>query len=159
MAHILVVCTANICRSPVAEAILCHHLEKRGLSRWTVSSAGTWAQNGRRAAHNSIHLMAERGIDITDHRSRLIEERHLQEADLILCMEWGHVEALRSEFPAYGDKVNLISKMVGEDYSINDPYGGPLEAYQSMVVELTRIIEAGLDHIIELARNNVQNGD
>jgi protein-tyrosine phosphatase len=154
MPHILVVCTANICRSPVGEAILRDRLHKRDLKDWTVDSAGTWALVGRGASRYGIELMARQGFDLQGHRARFIEERLLQEADLILCMELGHVEALRVEFPAYGNKVYLLAEMVGKYYSINDPYGGPMSEYESMVAELTNIIDDGLDRIIELAKTN-----
>ena len=98
--------------------------------------------------------MAERGLDISNHRARLINEDQLQEADLVLCMETGHVEALRAEFPVYADKIYLLTEMIGNQYSISDPYGGPLKAYQSMIAELTQIIDKGLDQIIALAEAN-----
>ena len=108
MANILVICTANICRSPVAEALLRDRLHKRGLDDWTVSSAGTWAQFSRGAADNSILVMDQYGLDIYDHTARMVKIDHLQDADLILCMETGHAEALRTEFSRYAHKVFLL---------------------------------------------------
>ncbi len=151
MAHILIVCTANICRSPVGEALLRKRLAERGLDDWTVSSAGTWAQWQRGASQFSVDVMAERGIDISNHRARMIDESLLAEADLVLCMETGHVEALRIEFPAYANKIFLLSETVGKRYSVHDPFGEPLEMYQRMAAELSELIDAGLERIIELA--------
>jgi protein-tyrosine-phosphatase len=76
----------------------------------------------------------------------------LKTADLILCMETGHVEALQAEFPRYADKIYLLSQMIGKRFSISDPYGGPLDGYQSMAKEITNIIDEGLERIIELAQ-------
>lgn len=154
MAHILVVCTANICRSPVGEALLRQRLHERGLESWTVSSSGTWAQVERKAAHYSIKLMSERGYDLKQHRASMIEDDDLQAADLVLCMESGHVEALKAEFPSYADRIYLISEMVGKRYNIQDPYRRSKDTYQQMIVELTNIIETGLDRIIALAEEN-----
>lgn len=81
----------------------------------------------------------------------MIEMQHMKEADLVLCMESGHAEALRAEFPAYAQKVYLISEMVGKKHNIADPYGSSLEAYEIMAEELSRIIDDGLGKIVELA--------
>jgi protein-tyrosine phosphatase len=154
MAYILVVCTGNICRSPVGEALLRDRLQERGLTDWQVASAGTWAQVVRGASQYSVEILAEQGLDIREHRAQMITRQHMQEADLVLCMESGHVEALRAEFPEYADKLHLFSEMVGRSYSISDPYGQPKDAYYRMVRDLTEVVDEGLDTVIELASQN-----
>lgn len=158
MAHILIICTANICRSPVAEGLLRDRLAKRGLDDWTVSSAGTWAMVKRGASENSVIVAKDYGLDISDHVARMVEESFLDEADLVLCMEDGHAEALRAEFPAQAHKVFMLTEMTGRAYSVSDPYGEPLIAYQRMAAELAGIIDGGLDRIIELAEENSAQG-
>lgn len=154
MPHILFVCTANICRSPVAEAVLRNRLQERGMDDWTVRSAGTWAIQERGAAQNSITVLADQGIDITDHRSRMVNREMLTEADLILCMESGHVEALKAEFPDAARRIHLLSEMAGEKFSISDPYRGPLQEYRQMAAKVTDLIERGMQRIIDLAWAN-----
>ncbi len=156
MAHILVVCTANICRSPVAEAVLRDRLHQAGLTDWTVSSAGTWAIVARQASRFSTELMAEKGLDISNHAAAMVDEDRLKTADLVLCMESGHAEALKVEFPQFAHKIFLLSEMVGYHYSISDPYGGPIAAYRNMVQEVTRLIEGGLPRIVELAEDGAK---
>lgn len=151
MASILVVCTANICRSPVAAALLRDRLQKRGLTDWVVRSAGTWARENVAASQYSVELMAEQGLDISGHQATMISRQLLQEADLILCMEAGHAEALRVEFPAAAEKICLMSEMVGRKYGVSDPYGRSRSAYEAMVTELITITDAGLDEIIARA--------
>ncbi|MCB8982758.1 MAG: low molecular weight phosphotyrosine protein phosphatase [Ardenticatenaceae bacterium] len=151
MPSILVVCTANICRSPVAAALLRDRLQKRGLADWVVRSAGTWAEESVRASRYSVELAAERGLDITGHRAEMVNRQLLKEADLVLCMETGHAEALRVEFPGSADKIYLMSEMVGKKYGISDPYGRSRATYEAMVTELENIIDAGLDEIIARA--------
>jgi protein-tyrosine phosphatase len=158
MTHILVICTANICRSPVAEGLLRDRLSKRGLEDWTVGSAGTWAQETRGASANSVKVMSEYGLDIQDHVARMVEEQHLSEADLVLCMESGHVEALRAEFPDQAFKIYMISEMVGLSYSVHDPFGEPLSSYQRMGADLARLIDNGMDRIVQLAEENYAGG-
>ena len=148
MTEILVICTANICRSPVGAALLQDRLHQRGITDWQVRSAGTWAQEKRGASQYSVEIMAEQGFDIHEHQAEMLELSHMQQADLVLCMEAGHVEALKAEFPEYGHKVYLISEMAGMRYSISDPYGQSKDAYYRMVEGLTQVIETGLDRII-----------
>lgn len=158
MANILVVCTANICRSPVAEALLLQHLHRLGYEDWTVGSAGTWAVVPRGAARNSIEVARNNGLDITDHQSRMITDELLAESDLVLCMEVGHAEALRAEFPDIADRVFLLAEMADQSYSVVDPYGGPYEDYARMYETLEGLVEEGLPRIVLLANENAAVG-
>ena len=157
MPHILIVCTANICRSPVAEGLLRRRLEDEFMDGWTVSSAGTWAVNERGASQNSIVVMEQRGIDINDHVARGVDAGMLREADLILCMESSHAEALAVEFPEEaGGKVYMLSQMIGKRHDIVDPYGSPLEDYQRMAQELEQMLDKAWPRIKELASANAR---
>jgi protein-tyrosine phosphatase len=155
MAQILVICTANICRSPVATGLLKDRLEQRGLTDWTVSSAGTWAIVPRGASRNSVEVMQRNGYDISDHRARMVDDRMVIDADLVLCMEVGHAEALRAEFPSEAHKVFILSEMIDQSFSVSDPYGGPYSEYELMYEGIEDLIDSGLDRIIELASTNV----
>lgn len=154
MPHVLFVCTANICRSPVAEGLLRQRLQARGLAGWQVSSAGTWAMQQRSASENSVIVMAAQGIDIRAHRAQMVSGELLAVVDLVLCMETGHAEALQVEFPDYANKIYLLTEMVGRHYSISDPYGAPLPAYKSMANEVADLIDRGLENIVVLAQQN-----
>lgn len=151
MAKILIVCTGNICRSPVAAALLQDRLKRQGLTEWQVTSAGTWAQDKRGASQYSVEIMAEQGLDITEHRATMIDYDLIKKSDLVLCMESGHMEALQVEFPTQAKKVYLLSEMVDRNYSISDPYGRSKDAYYRMVSDVAGIIDDGLDRIIEEA--------
>lgn len=157
MARILVVCTANICRSPVVAAVLRDRLQQRGLYDWQIGSAGTWALVPRGASRNSIEVMSQRGFDITNHRASMVRDAHMTGADLVLTMELGHAEALRAEFPEQAHKVFMLTEMVGQTYNVEDPYGGPYDEYVRMADTVTSLIDKGLDRIIELAQANADN--
>jgi protein-tyrosine phosphatase len=157
MTVILIVCTANICRSPVVRALLEDRLAAYGLEDWIVKSAGTWAYEGQKASDYSILLMAEQGLDINNHESQPVDKELMAEADLILTLEIGHSEALRAEFPDDAHRVHPLTEMAGELYSVQDPYGGSREDYERMVAEVTRLVEDGLTKIIELATDNAEN--
>ncbi len=112
----------------------------------------------RGASRYSIEVMQRDGIDITDHRARMVEESHVRDADLVLTMEVGHAEALRAEFPEQAHKVFQLTEMIGHSYNISDPYGGPLEEYERMYSGLSEVIDLGLNQIVTLAQANA-NGN
>ncbi len=88
---IVVICTGNICRSPMAEALLMHDLHVRGV-RADVASAGTLGLDSQ-ADPNAVAVMAGRGIDIWPHRSRLLTKEILSGTDLVIGMAREHVRA------------------------------------------------------------------
>lgn len=86
---VLVVCTANIARSPLAEAMVRARLDHLGVS---VSSAGTRGRVGDPPASGSVALAGQRGLDITGHRSRPATPDLIAGADLVLTMSERHRE-------------------------------------------------------------------
>jgi len=95
MAGILVVCSGNICRSPIAEGLLRRALERR-LDRAAppVGSAGTIAVDGAPAMPESIEAARERGADIRAHAARHLTPALIEDADLIVGMAAEHREAV-----------------------------------------------------------------
>jgi len=147
--HVLVVCTANQCRSPMAEGLIRARLAAEGRQdRVSVASAGTWADDARSATPNAVATMAERGIDIADHRSSEIDAAQLDSADLVLVMTGGHREAIAAEFPDARDKTRLLSSLAGREWDIADPVGGSLDDYRATADELLRLIDAGWAEIV-----------
>lgn len=152
---ILFVCTGNLCRSPMAAALMRHLLARDAARRdWRVLSAGLWAEEGEPASAGAIAAMAERGIDITDHSSRRLTRQMVEEADLILGMTRDHVEALQVAFPEARERIHLLAAMAGERHDVADPYGRSLAAYRITAGELERLIENGYKRIVALAENN-----
>lgn len=152
MPSILFVCTANVCRSPMASAIFQRQLEESFPDEiWRVESAGTWAIDGMAVAIGSTQIMRSRGLDISGHRARNISAELLAEFDLILTMENGHKEALRAEFPQYAARIYLLSEMAGFSHDINDPIGGPLSDFEATAKELTELLVQGIERIKSLA--------
>ncbi len=154
--HILVVCTANICRSPVGEALLKARFQAENLADWTVSSAGIQAMTGFAASLFSRQLMAEQGLDIASHQSQPVTKSLLQQANLVVCMEMRHVKSLKSTFPAYKNRLFTLKQMVGKRGSVRDPYGGTRRDYERMVATVDRLIEQGFLRIKQLAEENFQ---
>jgi protein-tyrosine-phosphatase len=99
--HVLVVCTANIARSPLAAALLARELGDEVV----VGSAGTRARPGYEAAPESLRLARERGLDLTDHRSRLVSPDLLTPAELILTMSERQRDAVTPQAPRLAGRV------------------------------------------------------
>jgi protein-tyrosine-phosphatase len=143
------VCTANICRSPMAEALLRHRVQgtlPEG-KFWRIESAGVNAMEGIPPSRFSEAALSERGIDISGHRARTISEEMMNEFHLVLTMEKIHKQILRARFPEKSGKVFMLSEMSGEEFPVDDPFGATLEVYLRMAEVIDRLIENGMDSI------------
>jgi protein-tyrosine phosphatase len=117
---------------------------------WQVGSAGVWTVDGRPATAHGIAEMAQRGIDIGDHRSRNVTREMMADADLVLVMTRQHAEALGAAFPEHRRKVYLLTEMAGHAYDVEDPYGGPRYEYAHTARELEQLVEEGYERIVAL---------
>lgn len=132
--RILVVCVGNICRSPMAEAVLRNALkQKEGI---TVESAGLGALVGSRPSRHSTELMAERELDISEHKARQLTPDMIRASDLVLVMESGHKRVISENDPAARGKVFRFCEWQGED--IPDPIGQPKTVYEEALEMIDR---------------------
>ena len=114
MAAILLVCTGNICRSPMAEGLLRDMLAHRFPgSDVQVSSAGIAAMDGNAPTAEAQHAALERDADISGHRARRLRIDHIQQADLVVGMAAEHVQAVRDLVPAAAPKTFTLKELVG----------------------------------------------
>jgi protein-tyrosine-phosphatase len=156
MLSILIVCTANICRSPMAEAILKNLVAKRpDADQWHIESAGTWAHDGAPPALFSQLVVQDMGLDISNHRSKPVTRKLLHHFDLVLTMERQQKVGLILGFKHFADRIFMLSEMVGRFEDVPDPIGGELIDYQATAKMMERFLSGGLEKIYQLASNHV----
>jgi len=137
MNNILLVCIGNICRSPVAEALLKQHFPDKA-----VSSAGMAALVGQ-PAHDTAQEIAHRhGLDLSNHRARQISDAMCTQADLILVMESRQQRELASRYPLARGKIHCLGEWSdGERFEVSDPYRQPREAFEQAHTAIERGVE------------------
>ncbi len=92
---ILFICTGNTCRSVFAQALMnkrCRH-DKLDIE---CDSAGVFAFVGDRAVDNTIEVLNEKGIDVSEHRTKRLSEYMAEEYDLFICMGQEHLEPTKA---------------------------------------------------------------
>jgi protein-tyrosine phosphatase len=146
--RILFVCTGNTCRSPLAEVITRRLAEERGLANVSVESAGASAWPDAPASDGALLVAMENGLDLGDHRARLLSPEIVSNADLVLAMGPHHLD--RVEALGGAGKSWLLTAYAadgGMARAVSDPFGGDLAVYRATFEELTREISAVLDRV------------
>jgi protein-tyrosine-phosphatase len=143
MKKVLFVCTANICRSPMAEAIF-EALAKDEDLPVRVESAGITALEGELMDPNARKVLEEVGIYTEGRSARKVNETMLKEADLVLAMTPHHVAELRRLFGDYSYKIYTLpgyANGADDNEGIPDPYGLTVFAYRVSVRQLFEYID------------------
>ncbi len=154
--NVLLVCTGNICRSPLAEALLERALQDRAIAEVTVTSAGTGAWDGAPASEGAYLVGLERGLDLSGHRARLLTRELVEQADLILTMARHH-RARVDELGGEG-RVFVLGEYAGREGNeaeVSDPFGGDLDVYRDTCAELEALVAA----VVERLATEGQRGD
>lgn len=142
---LLVVCTGNVCRSPMGAALLA-----KALPSLHVLSAGTSALVGHPAPPHAIEVMQEIGIDLTSHRGVLVSPEALRDASIVLVAASFHKDQLESRFPWVRGRVYRIGHWLGHD--IEDPWQRDLETFRRVRHALEQSVESWKDRMESLIR-------
>lgn len=142
--NILLLCSGNTCRSPMAQALLLQAIaEQPGMNKddFNVVSAGLWAQDGFPASPQAVKVMSEYGLDIFAHRSRAMSRDLARQADLILTMTRSGLEEVQQRYPFARDKSFTLADYAGfTQQEIIDPFGLDLLTYRQTAQQLKKMI-------------------
>jgi protein-tyrosine phosphatase len=146
--RVLLVCTGNTCRSPMASCLLRKGWEEQctvhGSGSLEIASAGLAAAPGEPASAQAIQAMEELGLDLQSHRSQPVTASLVESADLILVMTEGHRNALLNRWPHLADKIDLLSHGQGE---VSDPFGGSLATYQQCARQMQHYLTYWIEQL------------
>ena len=152
MKTVLFVCTGNVCRSPMAEAIFRRVVQGRG--NYRVLSAGLGAMEGQPPSALAVQVIKEIGMDISSQRSRMLTPDLVQQADYIFGMTHSHIDTIMLLYPQAAEKTFLLREFDETldvfEKDISDPIGGSYEVYANCrdqieqgIPSLLRFLEQG----------------
>ena len=149
--NILFVCSANVCRSFLAEMLTRNEVEEGHMENLSVASAGLFAQPGSPPDPQMVEYLSEIGIPVSEHQSKKLEEEDVDWADHILVMEKKHAEIIRESWPEAGDKVELLGSYLTHTEMVDDiidPYKRTSFHYRLTQSQITLALKALLQKLV-----------
>ncbi len=141
----LFVCSGNTCRSVIAEGLFGKAWKESGGAEIpaVVCSAGTETIDGLAASGEALQVLFDEGVDLSQHRSRIITGALIEEADYIFTMTHKQKETLLLRFPPARGKVWLLAEFAGFGLQgdISDPFGRGLRQYRRTAREIGQAVE------------------
>ncbi len=148
------VCSGNICRSPMAAVVMTHLVDTAGLGgRVEVDSAGTVAFHvGDPADARALSVLQSSGYDGRRHRARSFRPSWLEDRDLVLALDRGHLRELRAMAgsDAQRDKVRLLRSfdpVAADGAEVADPYFGDEHGFVEVLEQVERACRGLLDAV------------
>lgn len=138
--NILVVCVGNICRSPMAEALL-----KQRFPNKNIDSAGVGALVGHPADPAALEIMTEQQLDITKHVAKQLDEILAKKADIIFTMSDGQTKWIEERWPFCRGKTFKLGHWKNKD--IADPYKHEMRAFETAYQDIVESLEQWADKV------------
>lgn len=157
--RVLLVCSGNTCRSPMAAALL-HDLWRKADPGWNLEifSAGTAAFPGCGATDHAAAALRRRGLDISAHRSRTVTDESLAGMDLVLTMTNPHKEHILRLWPELRDRLFTLGEYAGTGTSVPDPFGGTLPQYEQTAEVLLPMLRETVARICREGKRAYESG-
>ena len=151
---ILFVCTANMCRSPLAEVSFEAFIKSQGQpeSNWRVESAGVYASPHNPATTYAREVVAELGFDLSQHQSQVVTRDLVKSFQLVLTMEKWQQQMIIQLCPDISDRVLMLSQIIGIEKDVIDPVGMSKNDYLDILKEVQFYFELGWKNILRLAK-------
>ncbi|GAB0077383.1 Low molecular weight phosphotyrosine protein phosphatase protein [Pseudomonas syringae pv. maculicola] len=145
--NVLVLCVGNICRSPMAVAMICQRLAATnlGATQMHIQSAGIAALSGSPIDPTAQAVLQSHQVHPQDHTAQQMTRELLHQADLILLMEQAHVHDVLKRAPEVRGRTFLMGKWQHR-LDIADPYRLPTSAFEQTYAQLSRCIDDWLPH-------------
>lgn len=156
--RICFVCSGNICRSPMAEAVMARLVEQAGIGHLVeVDSAGTGDWHiGERADRRAVTALAGRGYDAAAHRAKQFDPQWFDRRDRVVALDRGHLRTLRSWAATDADRARIdllrafdprVGPDAGPDLDVADPYYAGPAAFEAVLDQVEAACRGLLDRV------------
>ena len=155
---VIFVCSGNICRSPMGEALLKHAIaatpKDDPVRNLEICSAGTSTADGIMPSAHSIKALEKVGIDISSYRSTALTQKLIDEAFAVFAMDFSHIDVMKSAFDNLPKRLFRVLDMADNTNrrDVPDPYGGDLPEY----LEVRDDIASSISGILKYLQNETK---